>query len=77
MKVFKLEVDVAKCNWVGVALVAAMSYEAAVVEYASKSDSGEFVRSGEIVFNEDARTPLNKVTSDYVGILCDVVLFNA
>lgn len=77
MKVFKLEIDCAKCYWIGMALVAAMSYEAAVAEYAKNSDSGEFVTSGEIIFTSDSQNPLDGLTSAKNGILCDVVAFDA
>lgn len=77
MKVFKLEIDCAKCYWMGMALVAAMSYDAAVSEYISQSESGEFVKSGEIVFTADSQKPLDGLTSANTGILCDVVVFDA
>ena len=77
MKVFQLHVDSAKCFWIGMALVAAMSYEAAVAEYARNSDSGEFVKSGEIVFTSDSQKPLEGITSVKNGILCDVIAFDA
>ena len=77
MKVFQLHVDSEKCYWIGIALVAAISYEAAVVEYAKNSDSGEFVASGEIIFTSDSQKPLDGLTSVKDGILCDVVTFDA
>ena len=77
MKVFQLHVDSARCYWIGMALVAAMSYEAAVAEYAKKSESGEFVKSGEIAFTADSLKPLEGLTSAKDGILCDVVCFDA
>lgn len=77
MKVFQLHVDSARCYWMGMALVAAMSYETAVAEYAKNSDSGEFVRNGEIVFTADSKKPLDGLTSAKDGILCDVVVFDA
>ena len=77
MKVFKLEIDCAKCYWMGMALVAAMSYDAAVAEYAKNSDSGAFVKSGEIVFTQDSKRPLEWLAGTKTGILCDVVAFDA
>ena len=77
MAVFKLEIDCAKCYWIGMALVAAISYEAAVAEYANNSDSGEFVKSGEIEFTSDSQNPLDGLISAKDGILCDVVCFDA
>lgn len=77
MKVFQLHVDSARCYWIGMALVAAMSYKAAVAEYANNSDSGEFVKSGEIIFTAESRKPLEGLTSVKDGILCDVVVFDA
>lgn len=77
MKVFQLHVDSTRCYWIGMALVAAMSYEAAVAEYTKNSDSGEFVKSGEIVFTADSQKPLEGLTSTKDGILCDVVAFDA
>lgn len=77
MKVFKLHVDCAKCYWVGVALVAAVSYEVAVSEYICQSENGEFVASGEIIFTEDSRRPIEGLTCNGTKILCDVVVFNA
>ena len=77
MQVFKLEIDCAKCYWVGMALVAAMSYDAAVAEYVKESDSGEFVENGEIIFTSDSKEPLDGLTSANTGILCEVVCFDA
>ena len=77
MQVFKLEIDCAKCYWVGMALVAAMSYEAAVSEYINQSESGKFVKCGEIIFTSDSQKPLDGLTSANTGILCDVVAFDA
>lgn len=77
MKVFQLHVNSAKCYWIGMALVAAISYEAAVAEYAKNSDFGEFVKSGEIVFTSDSQKPIDGLASENSGILCDVVTFDA
>ena len=76
MQVFKLEIDCAKCYWVGMALVAAMSYEAAVSEYISNSESGEFVKSGEIVFTQDSQQPIDGLAYESTKVLCDVVTFD-
>ena len=77
MQVFKLEIDCARCYWMGLALVAAMSYEAAVAEYTKNGDSGEFVESGEIIFTPDSKEPLEGLTSTKTGILCDVMTYDA
>ena len=77
MKVFKLEIDCAKCYWIGMALVAATSYEMAIAEYVKSSESGEFVASGEIIFTSDSQKPLDGLTYDGTKVLCDVVVFDA
>ena len=77
MKIFKLHIDCSKCNWIGMALVAAMSYDAAVNEYVNNGDSGEFVRKGEIVFTDDSKTPLEGLEFSDTRILCDITVFNS
>lgn len=77
MQVFKLEIDCARCYWMGMALVAAVSYEAAVGEYVKNGDSGAFVTSGEIVFTEDSKTPIEGLKYGSTRILCDVTTFES
>ena len=75
MNVFKLEVDCAKCDWSGIALVAANDYEAAVSEYVTFGESGDFVASGEIVFTEDCRTPINGLSAAIQKVYCDNIRY--
>ena len=77
MNVFKLEIDCARCYWVGMALVAAVSYDAAVNEYVKSGESGDFVKSGEIVFTSDSKKPIEGLVSENEGVLCDVVTYDA
>lgn len=76
MKVFKLEIDCARCYWVGMALVAAVSYDAAVNEYVKSGESGDFVKSGEIVFTQDSQNPIKGLVYDQTKVLCEVVTYD-
>lgn len=73
MNVFKLEIDCMVSNWVGMALVAADDYKGAVKEYVKNGLSGEFVRSGEIVFTEDSKKPIEGLIFGKRKVICEVI----
>lgn len=77
MQVFKLEIDCAKCCWIGMAIVAAESYDAAVDEYIMRGESGIFVANGEIAFTEDSKIPIEGLTYHTTKVLCEVTTFES
>ncbi len=77
MKVFELRLDCSKCDGVGMAIVAASSYEEAISEYEENGDCGDDVKDGLVVFTERNRIPIAGLEySGDVQILCECFCFN-